>query len=111
MLASTGSAQYTVPKFKYLRINLERARDLIAADQDGTSDPYITATLAGRQMKKTKLKRRTLNPEYHEEFYFLVPESYTGKESITFVVHDWDKSSKDDFMGEVSFRDIFHNYF
>eukprot|EP00958_Prasinococcus_capsulatus_P024999 scaffold4066_cov417-Prasinococcus_capsulatus_cf.AAC.3 len=103
VLASTGSSEYLVPSFRYLRVYIQRARDLMAADMDGTSDPYLVATLAGQQTWKTKLKRRTLNPEYNQEFYFLVPNSYNGNEKITFLVKDWDKYSRDDFLGELSF--------
>lgn len=53
-----------------LRIHVERARGLAAADSNGYSDPYIKTYLlpdkAKHTKRKTSVKKKTLNPVYNE---------------------------------------------
>ncbi|KAB1267706.1 Ras GTPase-activating protein 3 [Camelus dromedarius] len=65
---------------------------------NGQCDPYATVTLAGpyRQVseaKKTKVKKKTNNPQFDEVFYFEVtrPCSYSRKSHFDFEEEDVDK--------------------
>nr|XP_021523568.1 ras GTPase-activating protein 3 [Aotus nancymaae] len=63
---------------------------------NGQCDPYATVTLAGpfrSEAKKTKVKRKTNNPQFDEVFYFEVtrPCSYSKKSHFDFEEEDVDK--------------------
>ncbi|XP_019380210.1 PREDICTED: ras GTPase-activating protein 3 isoform X1 [Crocodylus porosus] len=87
---------------------------------NGQCDPYATVTLAGpyrSEAKKTKVKKKTNNPQFDEVFYFEVtrPSSYNKKSH--FDVEDADEVDKmeirvdlwnasnlkfgDEFLGEL----------
>ncbi|CAH0485174.1 unnamed protein product [Peronospora farinosa] len=59
-----------------IRVNIVKARGILAADSTGTSDPYITMTLldskgtilAAGGTFKTKVVKKTLTPEWNETF-------------------------------------------
>ena len=50
-----------------LHVHLLRANGLKAMDRNGKSDPYVKLELAG-QKHRSKVKQRTLNPEWNEKF-------------------------------------------
>ena len=58
-------------KNNQLRIHVDRARGLAAADSNGYSDPYIKTYLLPDKAKltkqKTAVKKKTLNPVYNKE--------------------------------------------
>uniref|UniRef100_A0A8I5ZZA1 Ras GTPase-activating protein 3 n=1 Tax=Rattus norvegicus TaxID=10116 RepID=A0A8I5ZZA1_RAT len=63
---------------------------------NGQCDPYATVTLAGpfrSEAKKTKVKKKTNNPQFDEVFYFEVtrPCSYSKKSHFDFEEEDVDK--------------------
>uniref|UniRef100_A0A3Q2L954 RAS p21 protein activator 3 n=1 Tax=Equus caballus TaxID=9796 RepID=A0A3Q2L954_HORSE len=63
---------------------------------NGQCDPYATVTLAGpyrSEAKKTKVKKKTNNPQFDEVFYFEVtrPSSYSRKSHFDFEEEDVDK--------------------
>lgn len=51
-----------------LTVTLVRAKNLIAADRGGVSDPYIVFKLNGKEVHKSEVIKKTLNPEYNETF-------------------------------------------
>jgi len=81
-----------------LLVKVLRARNLMAMDMDGTSDPYIVLKY-GKQEHRGNKSHQTLNPEWntHMKFEFL------PHESLLITVFDADDSSynSDDFMGKV----------
>lgn len=53
---------------------------------NGQCDPYATVTLAGpfrSEAKKTKVKKKTNNPQFDEVFYFEVSASVGGALSLS----------------------------
>ncbi|KAL7983846.1 hypothetical protein Chor_000722, partial [Crotalus horridus] len=87
---------------------------------NGQCDPYATITLAGpyrSEVKKTKVKKKTNNPQFDEVFYFEItrPSSYSKKSH--FEIEDADEVDKmeirvdlwnasnlkfgDEFLGEL----------
>ena len=59
-----------------------------------SSDPYCVLSL-GLQTRKSSIKKKTLNPQYNENFSF----SWDGKDRLKIEIFDHDDLSKDDHMG------------
>ncbi|KAF3331391.1 C2 and GRAM domain-containing protein [Carex littledalei] len=80
-----------------LVVQVIEARNLLAMDSNGLSDPYVKVQL-GRQRAKTKVVKKSLNPIWDEEFSFRVGNL---KEEICISVLDEDKYFADDFLGQI----------
>ncbi|KAJ4964296.1 hypothetical protein NE237_024235 [Protea cynaroides] len=82
-----------------LHVKVLRAMNLKKKDILGASDPYVKLKLTGDklQSKKTTVKHKNLNPEWNEEFNFIVkdPESQV----LELHVYDWEQVGKHDKMG------------
>nr|GLL35835.1 synaptotagmin-5-like [Ipomoea trifida] len=53
----------------WIELALVEAKDLIAADLNGTSDPYVRVQY-GNLKKRTKVMYKTLNPQWHQTLEF-----------------------------------------
>ena len=84
-----------------LRVHLQRASDLKAADRNGFSDPYVKLSLAG-QSHKSKTIKKTLNPQWNETFEFSGVLRDLLAEALQLHVFDWDRATKDDPLGNAS---------
>ena len=51
-----------------MNVTLVRAKNLIAADRGGSSDPFIVFRVNGKEVYKSEVVKKTLNPEYNESF-------------------------------------------
>lgn len=51
-----------------MTVTLVRAKNLIAADRGGASDPYVVFKLNGKEVHKSEVVKKTVNPEYNETF-------------------------------------------
>merc|ERR1711962_531890 len=70
-------------------------RDLTPMDRSGSSDPYVRVIQNGRCVRKTEIKKRTLNPVWNSEVeLFLEHQSV-----LQFQVYDRDRIAADDFLG------------
>ena len=90
-----------------MKVEIIEARDLLASDSNGFSDPYVVIQEStglyiidkNKYPLKTPVVKKTLNPVWN--FSTEVPyTSYFGK--IHFNVFDWDRFSSDDFLGTCS---------
>ena len=83
-----------------LFLHLQGGRNLVARDVTGSSDPYVVAQLGNKKFK-SKIIQQTLYPRWNEVFAFeFLPTS--EEKTLRFTVMDWDRLTKDDFMGECS---------
>lgn len=55
-----------------LTVTLLDAKDLMAADKSGTSDPYVVFTVNGERVHKSATVKKTVNPSWKNE-QFVVP--------------------------------------
>ncbi|CAI5467156.1 unnamed protein product [Closterium sp. Yama58-4] len=89
---------------KYLRgvlqVVLLSGRDLMACDMNGLSDPFAVLELQlGGQRRKSRVVKKTLQPEWNENFEFLVED---GKHDMLVVgLFDHDLLGKKDNMGRL----------
>ena len=91
-----------------LRIYLRKGRRLVARDDNGRSDPFVTFSITGERNSvkcKSSVINRTLNPIWNEEFFIAV-KHLTGAK-LTIEVRDKDrglagKVIKSDYMGSAT---------
>ncbi|MES1908715.1 MAG: hypothetical protein MHM6MM_001593 [Cercozoa sp. M6MM] len=82
-----------------LTVTVIRASDLIAADRNGTSDPYLTL-VCGNERRKTTTKKKTLSPEWNEQFEFHLNDPSLAQ--LRLLMRDKDRFGKDELIGEAS---------
>lgn len=86
-----------------ITVRLIQARDLVARDFSGTADPYCRLCLlpTKRTQIQSKVHKKTLNPEFHEEFIFDASSNEIGRMSLQILIYDFDQFSRDECIGEV----------
>ncbi len=93
----------------YLVVKIVKAQNLIAADDTGYSDPYITLEWGG-QWAKTKIVYENTNPTFNETLFFHIrccdPKNITKEELIAMpyvriCCWDHDETGSSDFLGEA----------
>ena len=95
-----------------MTVMLVEGRDMLAMDEEGTSDPYCKFRCEerervvvsdkqnyfrlGGERYKTKTVYETLDPKWQEQFELYL---YEEGQELDVTVWDKDQRSKDDFMG------------
>uniref|UniRef100_A0A2N9EWF3 C2 and GRAM domain-containing protein n=1 Tax=Fagus sylvatica TaxID=28930 RepID=A0A2N9EWF3_FAGSY len=80
-----------------LMVRVIEARNIPPMDLNGLSDPYVKIQL-GKQKFRSKVVKKSLNPQWGEEFGFRVDD--LNEELLVFVL-DEDKYFNDDFVGQL----------
>jgi len=83
------------PTIAILKVQL-KARNLVAADRNGKSDPYALVRV-GFKAQKTEIIKKTLDPNWNDSFEFFFTED--SSRTLDIQVMDWDRGSADDFLG------------
>ncbi|XP_032899629.1 rabphilin-3A-like isoform X2 [Amblyraja radiata] len=88
-----------------LIVGIIRCVHLAAMDANGYSDPFVKICLKpdmGKKAKqKTQTKKKTLNPEFNEEFFYDIKHSDLAKKTLAFSVWDYDIGKTNDYIGSI----------
>ncbi|XP_062373225.1 rabphilin-3A-like [Sardina pilchardus] len=86
-----------------LIVGVVRCVHLAAMDANGYSDPFVKIYLKpdmGKKAKqKTQIKKKTLNPEYNEEFSYEIKHAELAKKTLGISVWDYDIGKSNDYIG------------
>ncbi|XP_074635680.1 rabphilin-3A-like [Acropora palmata] len=89
-----------------LVVGIIRCAGLAAMDSNGYSDPFVKVYLRPDSQKQTKrrtsIKKKTLNPEFNEEFIYEIPHHELAKKSLELTVWDKDVGKSNDFIGGIT---------
>ena len=91
----------------FILVQVIQAVELPAMDMGGLSDPYVKIYLIpetkGQKKFETKVHRKTLNPFFNQTFEFKnLPYAETFDKTLMFSIFDYDRFSKHDQIGDVS---------
>ncbi|XP_045704229.1 multiple C2 and transmembrane domain-containing protein 1 isoform X6 [Phyllostomus hastatus] len=86
------------PGMYQLDITLRRGQSLAARDRGGTSDPYVKFKMGGKEVFRSKIIYKNLNPVWEEKASILVDHL---REPLYVKVFDYDFGLQDDFMGSA----------
>lgn len=86
----------------YVEIVVVEAVNLIAADVNGKSDPFVVLKLGDRRLK-TSTKMATLNPRWEERLLMSIEvnEDNIPIHTLLVDVFDWDRFTQNDELGSV----------
>lgn len=90
-----------------LSVTIFEARNLPQMDLCGSSDPYVKVCLKPdddrtRNLFKTKVHKRNLNPTFNETFELQVTYAELNTKTLVMSVYDYDRFSRHDEIGQVS---------
>ncbi|XP_049637256.1 double C2-like domain-containing protein gamma [Suncus etruscus] len=87
-----------------LLVGVLRCAHLAPMDANGYSDPFVRLLLrpnVGKKAKyKTSVRKKTLNPEFNEEFFYAGPREELAQKVLLVSVWDYDLGTANDFIGE-----------
>ncbi|XP_070543600.1 multiple C2 and transmembrane domain-containing protein 1-like isoform X2 [Ptychodera flava] len=97
--APEGKVNLQQYPFFLLEVILREGKDLAVRDKSGTSDPYVKFKIGNKQLYKSRIIYKNLNPRWDESFTIPV-ESIN--DALSIKVYDYDRGASDDSMGSVS---------
>lgn len=91
-------------KINGFKLKIKRARELLAADSGGTSDPFCEVIYHNKVIFQTQIQKKTLSPIFDE--LFIIP--YSGiKSTLVIEVYDMNFMRKGAFLGRI---EILHEH-
>ncbi|XP_046870935.1 multiple C2 and transmembrane domain-containing protein 1 isoform X2 [Hypomesus transpacificus] len=98
--ASAVNSQRALPTSTLykLDIDLKRGNNLAIRDRGGTSDPYVKFKLCGKEVFRSRIIHKNLNPVWEESTTLFVDNLH---ESLYVKVFDYDFGFQDDFIGSA----------
>ncbi|XP_076042292.1 uncharacterized protein LOC143026116 isoform X6 [Oratosquilla oratoria] len=85
-----------------MELIIVRARDLEAKDLNGYSDPYCVVKASGEVKYRTRVKKKTLNPQWDESLMTHLPRA---GEELVITLWDHDAFGMRDFLGSVTLNE------
>ncbi|KAF7727699.1 hypothetical protein EC973_007255 [Apophysomyces ossiformis] len=76
-----------------------RAKNLKAMDRSGTSDPYVVFKLNGKEVYKTEVYKKQLNPVFKDE-KFSAPVLQRIGAKLEAIIYDWDQFGGPDLLAQ-----------
>jgi serine/threonine protein kinase len=80
-----------------LTVTVIGARNLLALDRSGTSDPFVQVTLDGQQEQKTTTAKKSISPTFNETFHFDV---MGRSHNLAIAVYNYHTLGSHEFMGQ-----------
>ncbi|KAK2193927.1 hypothetical protein NP493_6g10007 [Ridgeia piscesae] len=101
-----GSINFSLsysPEQGLLTVRLVQARDLVPCDFSGTADPYCRLCLLpnSKPQLQSKVHKKTLSPEFSEEFIFDIASSQLTSLTLEILIYDFDHFSRDECIGQI----------
>lgn len=77
----------------------------MARDFSGTADPFCRLCLLPNRKSQlqSRVHKKTLNPEFEEEFIFDVPATELSSRTLEILMFDYDQFSHDECVGQIQF--------
>ncbi len=82
-----------------LQVGIYSARDLVACDVNGFSDPFVQVSV-GELMVKSKVVKKSVNPTFNEA---VILDVQPGACVVEIQIYDHDIVGSNEFMGQVVF--------
>ncbi|XP_039615290.1 multiple C2 and transmembrane domain-containing protein 1 isoform X3 [Polypterus senegalus] len=98
---SNAETSTSNPGMFQLDIVLKKGHNLAIRDRGGTSDPYVKFKIAGKEVFRSRIIHKNLNPVWDEKVSLLIENL---KEPLYVKVYDYDFGLQDDFMGSAYLR-------
>uniref|UniRef100_A0A8C1BF20 Multiple C2 domains, transmembrane 1b n=1 Tax=Cyprinus carpio carpio TaxID=630221 RepID=A0A8C1BF20_CYPCA len=95
---NTWSPSLPTSAMYQLDIVLKKGNSLAIRDRGGTSDPYVKFKIAGKEVFRSKIIHKNLNPVWDERVCLIVDNL---QEPLYIKVFDYDFGLQDDFMGSA----------
>ncbi|CAB3397990.1 unnamed protein product [Caenorhabditis bovis] len=94
---------------RVLMLHVLRANHLPVEEKGGTVDPYVKMYLLPERRNhcKTRICKKTVDPEFNEMFSFDVSFSTLPNRMLQFTVYDFDRFTRHGLIGNVIMRDLF----
>ncbi|KAK9727873.1 Tricalbin-2 [Basidiobolus ranarum] len=80
-------------------VKIIKANNLKAADSSGLSDPFVRVKLNDEKVFKTKTIKKSLNPEFDEEFSASLMSR--NQDVFLFEIFDWNQFQSQELLGRV----------
>ncbi|EFA79729.1 hypothetical protein PPL_07420 [Heterostelium album PN500] len=101
LIPPVGTVMVAPPQGELI-VRIISAKNLVAADSNGKSDPYVILRLPNSHVEhptKTRIIHKNLNPVWNE--VFTIPINDIQHHMLVLEVYDHDKLSTDDIIGFV----------